>query len=211
MEWIDALSQAVSAVNQGNIVALIALFFIVALTEMGVPFPFILDAALFFTSYESGIISGQVALVFLVVFLGRQFGAGLLYWLTRLPGNAFLNWLGRRFPSIPRNLSKVETRLGKDAIIAIAIARLSGLLTVASVASGVIGLRYHYLVIGVTLSAVIFDGALLLLGSGAGMFMPHLPPWSIVIGLIVLLTLVWGGHFFWIRRKRRSKATETKQ
>lgn len=211
MEWIDALSQAVSAVNQGNIVALIALFFIVALTEMGVPFPFILDAALFFTSYESGIISGQVAMVFLVVFLGRQFGAGLLYWLTRLPGNVFLNWLGRRFPSIPRNLSKVETRLGKDAIIAIAIARLSGLLTVASVASGVIGLRYHYLVIGVTLSAVIFDGALLLLGSGAGMFMPHLPPWSIVIGLIVLLTLVWGGHFFWIRRKRRSKATETKQ
>jgi membrane protein DedA with SNARE-associated domain len=205
MEWIEeVLSQVMNAINQGNITALVALFFIVVLTEMGIPFPFILDAALFFTSYQSGIISGQVGIVFLVVFVGRQFGSGLLYWLTRLPGNVFINWLGRRFPSIPRGLTKIETRLGKDAILAIAIARLSSLLTVASVASGAIGLRYYYLVLGVALSAVIFDGVLLLLGSGIGVFLPHLPPWIIVIGLIVLLAIVWGVHLAWVRRKPRS-------
>lgn len=205
MEWIEAiLDQVMNAISQGNIAALVILFFIVALTEIGIPFPFILDAALFFTSYQSGIISAQVGLVFLVVFLGRQFGAGLLYWLTRLPGNAFMNWLGRRFPAIPRGLTKIGTGLGKDAILAIAIARLSGLLTVASVATGVLGLRYHYLVLGVTLSAVIFDGVILLLGSGIGVFLPHLPPWVIVVGLIALLAIVWGGHLVWIRRKHRA-------
>jgi membrane protein DedA with SNARE-associated domain len=205
MEWFsEVLSQVMNAINQGNITALVALFFIVILTEMGIPFPFILDAALFFTSYESGIISGQVGTVFLVVFIGRQLGATALYWLTRLPGNAFINWLGRRFPSIPRGLTKIETRLGKDAILAIAIARLSGLLTVASVAAGAIGLRYYFLVLGVALSAVIFDGVLLLLGSGMGVFLPHLPPWAIVIGLIVLLAIAWGIHLIWVRRKPRS-------
>jgi membrane protein DedA with SNARE-associated domain len=204
MEWIDAFfSQAMNAINQGNAAAMVALFFIVALTEMGIPFPFILDTALFFTSYQTGIFSPQVAVVFGVVFLGRQFGAGLLYWLTRLPGNAFINWLGKRYPSIPNKLATVETKLGNQAIWAITIARLTGLLTVASVASGAIGLRYHCLVLGVALSAAIFDGALLLLGSGMGVFLPHIKPWAIVVGIIVLMTIIWGVHFLIVRRKKR--------
>ena len=205
MEWInEVLSQIMTALNQGNLTALVALFFIVALTEMGIPFPFILEAALFATGYKSGIISSQVGIVFLVVFLGRQFGAGVVYWLTRLPGNAFIHWLGRRFPSVSRGLTRIETRLGKDAILAIAVARLGSLLTVASVAAGAIGLRYYYLVLGVALAAVIFDGALLLLASGVGTFLPDLPPWAIILGLIVLLVMVWGGHLTWVRFKRRS-------
>lgn len=204
MEWIDTiLSQAMNAINQGDIAATVALFFIVALTEAGIPFPFILDSVLFFTSYQTGIISAQVAVVFGVVFLGRQFGAGVLYWLTRLPGNAVIRWLGKRYPSIPNRLATVETKLGNQTIWAITIARLSGLLTVASVASGAIGLRYSRLVLGVTLSSLIFDGALLLLGSGIGVFLPHLPPWTIIIGIIVLLTIGWGIHFFVSRHKYR--------
>ena len=203
MEWIDTvLSQVMSAINQGNATAAVVLFFIVALTEIGIPFPFILDSVLFFTSYKTGIISAQVGLVFLVVFLGRQFGAGLLYWLTRLPGNAFINWLGKRYPSIPQKLATVETKLGNQAIWAITIARLSGLLTVASVASGAISLRYYWLVLGVVLSSVIFDGALLLLGSGIAVFLPNLPPWTIVIGIIILMAIVWGVHFLVVRRRK---------
>src|SRR4030042_5770675 len=155
MEWIDTvLSQIMAAINQGNAPAMVALFFIVALTEIGIPFPFILDTALFLTSYHTGIISSQVALVFGVVFLGRQFGAGLLYWLTRLPGNAFINWLGKRYPSIANKLLTVEATLGSQAIWAISIARLTGLLTVASVASGAIGLPYYCLVLGVLFSSL---------------------------------------------------------
>lgn len=204
MEWIDAiLDQAMSAINQGDVAAVSALFFVVALTEAGIPFPFILDTVLFFTSYQTGIISAQVAQVFAVVFLGRQFGAGLLYWLTRLPGNAFIRWLGKRYPSVPHRLATVELKLGSQAVWAITIARLSGLLTVASVASGAIGLRYSRLVLGVALSSLIFDGALLLLGTGIGVFLPHLPPWTIVIGIIILLTIIWGMHFLVLRYKHR--------
>jgi membrane protein DedA with SNARE-associated domain len=206
MEWISIiLDQAMAAISQSNVAAMISLFFIVALTEMGVPFPFILDASLFVTSYQTGIISSQVALVFLVVFMGRQFGAAVVYWLTRWLGNAFTHWLGKRFPSVPRNLAKVEDTLGSQAIWAITIARLSSLLTVASVASGVCKLRYYNLATGVALSSLIFDGALILLGSGAGVFLPHMSPWVIVIGLIVLLSFGWGGHFLWVRRKRLRK------
>jgi membrane protein DedA with SNARE-associated domain len=204
MEWIDAiLDQAINAINQGNAPAMLALFFIVALTEIGIPFPFILDTVLFFTGYQTGIISSQVAVVFGIVFLGRQFGAGILYWLTRLPGNAFLNWLGKRYPSIPNKLTVFESKLGNQVIWAIAIARLSSLLTLASVTSGAIGLRYHFLVLGVTLSSVIFDGALLLLGSGVGVFLPHLPPQAIVIGIIVLLAIFWAVHFLIVRHRKR--------
>jgi membrane protein DedA with SNARE-associated domain len=207
MEWIsEILSQAMNAISQGNITALVTLFFIVALTEMGVPFPFVLDAALFYTSYQNGIISEQVGLVFLVVFLGRQLGSSALYWLTRLPGNAVLKWLGRRFPPIYRGLTKIETGLGKDAILAIAVARLSGLLIVASIAAGVIGFRYYYLVLGVAISAIIFDSVLIILGSTAGVFFPDLPPWVVVIGIVVLLAVVWGVHFVLVHRKPHTSA-----
>jgi membrane protein DedA with SNARE-associated domain len=205
MEWIDSiLSQIMAAINQGHTPATVVLFFIVALTELGIPFPFILDSVLVYTSYDAGIISPQVGLVFLVVFMGRQFGAGLLYWLTRLFGNVFVNWLGRRYPSIPQKLATVESKLGNQAIWAITIARLTGLLTVASVASGAIGLRYYWLVLGVVLSSVIFDGALLLLGSGIAVFLPDLPPFAIVIGIIVVLALAWGIHFLVSRYRNRS-------
>jgi membrane protein DedA with SNARE-associated domain len=206
MEWIDAIiNQAMAAIGQGDLAAMVSLFFIVALTEMGVPFPFILDAALVFSSYQTGIISAQVGEVFLIVFLGRQFGAAIIYWLTRLLGSAFIHWMERRFPSIPSKLATVESKLGKQAIWAIAIARLSSLLTVASIAAGVLRLRYYKLAMGVALSSLIFDGALIILGSGAGAFLPHLSPSAVVIGIIVVLALGWGGYFFWSKRRRRNQ------
>jgi membrane protein DedA with SNARE-associated domain len=206
MEWIDAIiDQAMAAIGQGSLAAQVSLFFIVALTEMGVPFPFILDAALVFTSYQTGIISAQVGEVFLIVFLGRQFGAAIIYWLTRLLGSAFIHWMERRFPSIPGKLATLEAKLGKQAIWAIAIARLSSLLTVASIAAGVLRLRYYKLVLGVALSSLIFDGALIILGSGAGAFLPHLSPSALVIGIVVALALGWGGYFLWSKRERRNQ------
>jgi membrane protein DedA with SNARE-associated domain len=204
MEWINTiLDQAIAAIGQGNIAAMFALFLVVALTELGIPFPFILDATLVYASYQTGIISSEVALVFLVVFLGRQFGAGILYWLTRLLGNAFTHWLGKRFPTIPKRLTALETKIGNQAIWAITIARLSSLLTVASITSGVIRLRYYNLVIGVALSSLIFDGTLIIVGSGVGVFLPHLPPSVVVVSIIILLALGWGGHFLWTRYRRR--------
>lgn len=207
MEWIDSIiNQAMTAIGQGSFAATVSLFFIVAFTEMGIPFPFILDATLVITSFQSGIISSQVGLVFLVVFFGRQFGATIIYWLTRLLGTAFIHWMEKRFSSIPGKLATVEAKFGNQAIWAVAIARLSSLLTVASIASGVIRLRYYKLVVGVALSSLIFDGALIIIGSGAGAFLPHSSPTIVVICIIVLLALGWGGYYFFraFRKKRIS-------
>ena len=164
-DWLDQLfAVAMDAVNQGNTVAMITLFFIVTLTEIGIPFPFILDSILFFTSYSAGPISFSEMIVFSMVFLGRQFGSTVLYWLTRFLGNALINWIGKRFPRIPRNLERLENNLSSHAIMAVAIPRLTGLLTLVSIAGGTIRMRYSYFVLGVALSSLIFDGALIVLG-----------------------------------------------
>jgi membrane protein DedA with SNARE-associated domain len=196
LEWFnDIIGIAMGALNQSNLAALTALFFVVALTEIGIPFPYILDTVLFLTSYENGLLSGQVPIIFGTVFLGRQFGAAVLYWLTRGLGAAFLIWLGKRYPSLPENLDKLQDKVRKDTTMAIAITRLTGLLTLASVTAGTLGLRYRYLFLGVTISSAIFDGALLVLGFLIERYFSLLgfkpSPWAIAIGVIVVTSLVW--------------------
>jgi membrane protein DedA with SNARE-associated domain len=204
MEWIDSLiNHAMAAIGQGSLAANVSLFLIVSLTEMGVPFPFIMDATVIITSFQNGILSPQVGQVFLVVFLGRQFGAGIIYWLTRLLGTAFIKWMQKRFPTLMSRLTSLETKFGNKAIWAIAIARISSLNTVASMASGALRLRYYKFAAGVALSALIFDGALIIIGSGAGAFLPHSSPTIIVIGIIVILALGWSGYYLFRPRCKK--------
>jgi membrane protein DedA with SNARE-associated domain len=111
----------------------------------------------------------------------------------------------KRFSSIPGKLAAVESKFGNQAIWAVAIARLSSLLTVASIASGALRIRYYKFAAGIALSSLIFDGALIIIGSGAGAFLPHSSPTIVVIGLIVLLALGWGGYYlFKPRCKKRT-------
>jgi len=205
MELLDSIiNQVMAALGQGSLAATVSLFFVVALTEMGVPFPFIMDATVIMTSFQNGILSPQVGQVFLVVFLGRQFGAAVLYWLTRLLGTPFIHWMQNRFPSVMNRLTSLETKFGNQAIWAVAIARLSSLLTVTAIACGALRLRYYKFVAGVALSSLIFDGALIIIGSGAGAFLPHSSPTIIVIAIIVLFALGWGGYYLF---KPRCKKT----
>jgi membrane protein DedA with SNARE-associated domain len=195
-EWLDQLfAVAMDAVNQGNAAAMATLFFIVALTEIGIPFPFILDSVLFFTSYSAGPLSVQVMLVFLMVFLGRQFGSTVVYWLTRLLGNALINWLGKRFPKVSGNLERLENNLSTHAVMAVTIPRLTGLLTLVSIASGAIRLRYYYFVLGVALSSFIFDGALIVLGYITKQGFEYLgftpSAWHVIVALVIVISLVW--------------------
>ena len=148
-DWLGELfSIAMTAVYQGNAAAMVSLLSLVALTEAGIPLPFILDSVLFFTSYKNGPLSIQVLIVLLTVFLGRQFGANVIYWLTRFLGNAFISWLGKRYRSLQNNLDRLETRLSSHAVPAVIVTRLTGLLTLASVASGAVCMRYHYFIVG---------------------------------------------------------------
>ena len=200
-----------TAVNEWNPGAVVTLFLVVALTEGGIPLPFILDTVLFYTSFQYGPVSVQVLSVFLIIFWGRQFGAAIVYWVTRFLGTTFFNWLGKRFPSILTSLGNIDEKLQTNAALTVAIPRLAGLMTFASVTSGALRLRYSSFVLGVGLSSVIFDGSLILLGylTRQGFnylgFSPH--PWQIIVVLIVIICMVWLIRYYFVRRKSHQKSS----
>ena len=206
--WLnETVSQAMSALNQGDALGLIIFFFVVVFTEIGVPFPYILDSALFLTSYENGPLSTQTLRILLVVFAGRQSGAAIVYWFTRGVGEGLIGWLEKRFASFQSKLDQFMTKLMGQAYLAVAATRLTGLLTLVSVASGILRLRYWAFFIGVALSALIFDGSLVALGfiTRQGFqylgFTPSL--WAVIIGFIILIVLVWVIRYFFFERDSR--------
>jgi membrane protein DedA with SNARE-associated domain len=206
---IDFLSElarnATNAINQGNPAALLSLFFISALTEVGVPFPFILDTILILTGLESGIISARVGLIMLSLLMGRIVGASVIYWLTRWVGTVFINWISKRFPFLQRRMDWLTARLAHRAPIAVAVARLTpGLLTPSTVAAGVIKVRYEYLIMGIAISSVIADGVLLILGFTTGRGLEQLgvrlSVWIIIVIVVFLIGLGWWLGRFLSRR-----------
>lgn len=207
-EFIDYLiSNAMNAIGQGNVLAILTLFFVVALTECGIPFPFILDSVLFFTAYSSGVSLWHVIYVMLIVFLGREFGATIIYWLTRLLGNVAIYWFSKRYRYIKENWAQLTLRLSSEAPMAIALVRITGLMTLASVVSGAIRIRYLQFFLGVALSSLIFDGSLLLLGfitKYGFKFIGFTPSiWHIAIGLVVIMTCLMI-TIRYLNRKKRS-------
>ena len=206
--WLDVLiSQAMDVLNQGNAIGLITFFLVVTLTEVGVPFPYVLDSVIFLTSYQNGPLSVQVLRILLVVFLGRQAGAAIVYWLTRLCGDRLINWLEKSFTSLRSNLDRFIVKLSSQAYLAVAATRLTGLLTLVSVASGALRLRYRPFFLGVALSALIFDGSLIVLGfiTRQGFqylgFTPSL--WAVIAGFMVVIILVWVVRHFFFQRDSR--------
>ena len=194
-EFLDqVISTAMTAISQGSPVAIITLFFVVALTEAGIPFPFVLDSVLFFSSYQSNVSPVLILLVMLIVFLGRQFGAAVIYWLTRLLGNVVIYWFGKRYKLFKQNWESLTSKLSTRAPMAIAVARITGLMTLASVFSGAMRIRYLSFALGVALSAIVFDGSLIILGliTKYGFQIIGFTPsyWHVIIGLIVIMSVV---------------------
>lgn len=195
LEWVDQLiSIAMTAITQGSPVAIITLFFVVALTECGIPFPFVLDSVLFFTSYQSGVHIVHILFVMFIVFLGRQFGAAVVYWLTRLLGNAAIYWFGKRYKHLKENWAQLTLKLSTQAPMAIALVRITGMMTLASVVAGAMRIKYSRFFFGVALSALIFDGALIILGliTKYGFAVINFTPsvWHVALGLVVIMCLI---------------------
>ncbi len=204
--WLEEIAgSALTAVNEGNIAALFSLFLITGLTEIGIPFPYIVDTVLFVSSCQSRALTPQLGVVVLVVFLGRHFGSSVIYWLTRILGNALLSWMSRRFPRFHKRYDRVTYRIHRRAVLGIAITRLMQLLTLASVASGAIKVRYHHFLLGVTMAAIIFDGALIGLGilAGHGLQRYDIVPsvLIVILGFIVVIGLVYGSWQLLQRRR----------
>jgi membrane protein DedA with SNARE-associated domain len=197
LNFFSELAQtALASINQGSAAALLALFFISALTEIGIPFPFILDTVLILTGLETGILSLNVLFIVLSLFGGRFVGASAIYWLTRIIGGAFVAWISRRSTFLQKRLDWLAVKLIRRAPLAVALTRLTpGLLTPSTVAAGVIPLRYWHLISGIAISSIIADGSLLVLGftTGKGLeqfgFSPHL--WMIVVIVIIVAGIGW--------------------
>jgi membrane protein DedA with SNARE-associated domain len=218
MDWFNSLLTTVTtAVAQNSFGALAALFLVAMLTEVGMPFPFVIDGALLVASYENGLISFHVLFVIAALTLGRIVGATAIYWLSRYAGEKFIGWMARRFPKLklPEKMAWLNAKLHRHAPLAVAAARLTpGLLTPSTVAAGCSGVTYYQLVLGIIMASVVADGALVIAGvvTRYGLtFLGFTPSaWEVLLALAAVIFLIWFGRWLWTRYRTRKKIAQKK-
>jgi len=195
IDWINgALSTLAASINVNNPVGLAAIFLLTVSADIGIPFPFLLDTILFFTTYKMGAFSLPVLLIIMMLLGGSLLGTSIIYWVSRLLGTRFVDWVGKRSKFLRRNLEQFQNRLGRWTIPVIVAARLTpGLMQVSSVAAGTVRIRYYQLVLAIVLSFIVYDGTLIILGSLARLGLKDVGPeyaaW-IVIGFVAIMTAV---------------------
>jgi len=194
--WINgALSTLAASISVDNLAGLVAIFFIAMSCDIGIPFPFVLDTIVFFTTYTVGPLSWPVLLVVVMLFGGSLLGTSIIYWVSRLLGTRFVNWIGRRSKFLRRNLEQFQNRLGRWTIPVIVAARLTpGLMQISSVAAGTLRIPYYQLVLACVFSFIIYDGTLIVLGTLARLGLKDVGPeysaW-IVIGFVVIMAAIF--------------------
>jgi len=207
IEWINgALSTLAASISVDNPGGLAAIFFITVSCDIGIPFPFVLDTILFFTTYEIGALSWPVLLIILMIWGGRLLGTGIVYWVSRLVGTRFVDWVGRRSKFLQRNFERFQNRLGKWTIPVIVGARLTpGLMQVSSVAAGTMRVRYYKVVLAIVLSSIVYDGTLIILGTlarrGFKDVGPEYSAWIVISFVAIMATIFVVVHLI----RRRSK------
>ena len=196
IDWINgALSTLAASINVNNPGGLAAIFFITVSCDIGIPFPFVLDTIVFFTTYKMGAFSLPVLLIILMILGGRLLGTGIVYWVSRLLGPRFVDWVGKRSKFLRRNFEQFQNRLDRWPIPVIVGARLTlGLMQVSSVAAGTMRVRYYKVVLAIVFSSIVYDGTLIILGTLARLGLKDVGPeysaW-IVIGFVAIMTAVF--------------------
>jgi membrane protein DedA with SNARE-associated domain len=209
MEWFkDLINLGTQAVSESSWAGLLAMFLVAALTEIGLPFPFVIDGVLFLTSYQNGLISFPVLWIILALTIGREVGAAIIYWLSRMVGAAFTNWLARRFPKWHERLNWLCSRFQRRAVLAVAIARLTpGLLTPSTVAAGCARAKYISLVFGIILASLVADGILVIIGfatkHGLKVAGVQPAPWQGLIAFFAVFAAVFLARRYWPRRRAK--------
>ena len=209
--WLtEVFSALLTTIYEGDFRALVALFLVSSLTEVGMPFPFVIDGILVVTSFEQGLLSLPVARVMAALLAGRLVGSGVIYVAGIMMGNAFVSLAGRRFPRLLRGFNRVVDRIHRGSAVAVCIARLTpGVLTASSVASGLVRVQYHKFAFGVFLSSLVADGVLVFLGfasrHGLELFGVKPSAWMAMAALAVVFGVIW----LWWRWRRRSRERQT--
>ncbi|MFC1949547.1 DedA family protein [Chloroflexota bacterium] len=195
------MAASISVDNPGG---LAAIFFLTVSADIGIPFPFVLDTILFFTTYTAGPFSAPVLLIIIMLLSGRLLGTGIIYWLSRLLGTRFIEWVTRRSRFLRRNLEEFQSRSGKWSVLAITMARLTpGLMQVSSVAAGSLHVRYYRLVLAIILSSIVYDGALIILGTLARLGLRGVEPqYSVWIAFGFVVVMMVGFAIIHLTRRR---------
>jgi membrane protein DedA with SNARE-associated domain len=196
IDWINAaLATLAASITVDNPAGLVAIFFITVSCDIGVPFPFVLDTILFFTTYKIGAFSWPVLLIILMLWGGRLLGTGILYWVSRLLGLRFIDWIGKRSKFLRRNFEQFQNRLNRWTVPVIVAARLTpGLMQVSSVAAGTVRVPYYQLVLAIVFSSIIYDGTLISLGTLARLGFKDVGPeysFWIVLGLVAIMAVIF--------------------
>jgi membrane protein DedA with SNARE-associated domain len=214
IDWINAaLATLAASITVDNPAGLAAIFFITVSCDIGVPFPFVLDTILFFTTYKIGAFSWPVLLIILMLWGGRLLGTGILYWVSRLLGLRFIDWIGKRSKFLRRNLEQFQNRLNRWTIPVIVAARLTpGLMQVSSVAAGTVRVPYYQVVLAIIFSSIIYDGTLVSLGTLARLGFKDVGPeysFWIVLGLVATMAVIFLTiHLIRRRSDRAARATQ---
>jgi membrane protein DedA with SNARE-associated domain len=207
--YVDLIIQGLASLKNGDPVALALLFFILVISEFGIPIPFFMQGVRFYIGYTLGHGSLSVLLLIPILIIGRQFGAASLYWLTRFLSNSVINWYQKRFKPMKSETEKIKTRLKSKTpfmLGAIVLGRITpGLLVPVTLASGIINLNYGYFTIGVLISSVLYDAVFISLAAIFGREFES-GGFNIIasfsLAFFIMLTFV-----FWIVRwLRRGKA-----
>jgi len=214
IDWINgALATLAVSINVDNPGGLAAIFFLAMSADIGIPFPFALDTIVFFTTYKMGAFSLPVLLVLLMLLGGSLLGTSVIYWVSRLLGPRFVDWVGKRSKFLRRNFEQFQNRLGRWSIPVIVAARLTpGLMQISSVAAGTVRIRYYQVVVSIVLSFIVYDGTLIILGTIARLGLKDVGPeyaaW-IVIGFVAIMTVVFVAIHL-IRRRSNNVNIATK-
>jgi len=205
MEWIKSLLTSVtSGVSISHPLILIVIFALIALNEVGFPLFFALEIFLFFLSYQYGPLSSQSLLLVVMLLLGREFGANVLYLAARGLGSRFLIWLEKRSLRTMRAVEKFKARLNTNPAIMVAMVRITpGPLQVPSITAGAVRLRQLSFIEGVALSSLINDFIVIFLGYSARSILPGMdvqPKIYLFINFCCLIALVWVVLFLLYRR-----------
>jgi len=215
IEWINgALATLAASISVDNPAGLAAIFFLTVSADIGVPFPFVLDTIVFFTTYEMGALSWPVLLVILMLLGGSLLGTSIIYWVSRLLGPRFVDWVGRRSKFLQRNLEKCQNRLGRWTIPVIVAARLTpGLMQVSSLAAGTTRVPYYKVVLAIVFSFIVYDGTLIALGTLARLGLQDVGPeysFWIVLGFVAIMAVVFvAAHLIRRRLDKANMATKS--
>lgn len=161
----DLFSQLTYNVSLQNPASLGVLFIMGVLSDLGFPLLLTLEIFVLFASYYIGPLSMQVVLIMIMLLLGREIGAAILYWVSRLVGIPFLQWLEKHFSWFLRGVETLKSRITQRIALAVVVVRLTpGFLQVPSIVAGSLKLQYWRFALGVVISSLIYDSGLVLFG-----------------------------------------------